>query len=82
MEYEIKFDENNLNQINIFKDGKLQTIIACPFTEKGCDIINFSDKINEGYTFNFDGLIIISSSNSRKIYYRGELLDEVEYELI
>lgn len=74
--YEIKFDKNNSNSIQIFKDGKLLNLIACPPIDKGCDIINFTDKLRSGYTFNFGGLILITTKTDRKIYYKGELIAE------
>lgn len=74
--YEIKFDKNNSNSIQIFKDGKLLNLIACPPIDKGCDIINFTDKLCSGYTFNFGGLILITTKTDRKIYYKGELIAE------
>ena len=76
--YDIKFDENNSNAIIIKKDGKFINMIACPPIDYGCDIINFSDKINDGYTYNFKGLIIITTANDRKIYHKGELIAETK----
>mgnify|MGYP003511443016 CR=1 FL=1 len=76
MDYDIKFDKNNSNAIQIFKDGKPINSIACPPIEKGCDIINFSDKLCKGYTFNFDGLILITTIKDRKLYYKGDLIAE------
>lgn len=73
-EYKIHFDPNNSNAILIFKKGKLHNMIACPPCQEGCDIINFSDKIDNGYTFNFDGLILITTKKIRKIFYRGNLI--------
>jgi hypothetical protein len=73
-EYKIRFDSNNSNIILIYKKGKLHNMVACPHCQEGCDIINFSDKINRGYTFNFDGLILITTEKIRKIFYRGNLI--------
>jgi hypothetical protein len=73
-EYKIRFDPNNSNAILIFKKGKLHNMIACPPCQEGCDIINFSDKIDNGYTFNFDGLILITTKKIRKIFYKGNLI--------
>lgn len=78
MKYDINFDNNNPNCIIIKKDGKNVTMIACPPIESGCDIINFSDKLNEGYTHNFKGLIIITTPSERKIYHKGKLLAETK----
>lgn len=78
MDYEIKFDKDNSNAIHIFKNNKLYNMIACPPIEKGCDIINFSNKLSEGYTYNFDGLILITTKTDRKIYYKGDLITETK----
>lgn len=74
MVYDIKFDVNNPNMIIIKKDDKIVNFIACPPIETGCDIINFDCKINSGYTYNFDGLILITNKEERKLYYKGELI--------
>lgn len=78
MGYNIKFDENNSNTILIFKNDKLINIIACPPIKRGCDIINFSDKLLSKYTFNFDGLILITTKKDRKIYYKEDLITEIK----
>jgi hypothetical protein len=74
MEYDITFDKNNSNMIIIKKDDKIVTFIACPPIDKGCDIINFDGIINKGYTYNFDGLILITNIEERKLYYKGDLI--------
>jgi len=78
MEYFIKFDENNHNCIIIFKDNIIWKMIACPPIEKGCDIISFNDNLSEGYNYNFDGLILITSKKFRKLYYKGDFIAQVE----
>jgi hypothetical protein len=60
--------------IIVKKDDKVVTFIACPPIDKGCDIINFDCKINNGYTYNFDGLILITTPDDRKLYYKGDLI--------
>jgi len=82
MDYEIKFDINNSNTIHIFKNGKWINSIACPQIDNGCDIINFSDKLYNGYTFNFDGLILITTKTDRKIYYKGDLIAKTKRKVI
>jgi hypothetical protein len=72
------FDKNNRNFIKIFKNNKLQHMIACPPIENGCDIINFSDTLSKGYTHNFDGLILITTNYDRKIYYKGKMIAETK----
>lgn len=82
----IKFDKKNSNALIIKKDGKVINYICCPPSKSGCDIISF-DKPLRRYTHNFDGLIIITSQikflwfwkTSRKVYYKGILLDSILY---
>lgn len=76
MEYDIRFSKNNSNLIHVFKNEKLIYMLACPPIEKGCDIINFSDTKENGYTYNFDGLILITTKEDRKLYYKGDLVAE------
>lgn len=76
MNYDIKFDKTNANAILIYQNDKLINMIACPPIEKGCDIINFDDKLNEGYTSEFDGLILITTKEKRELYYKGDLIAE------
>ena len=75
MDYEIKFDRDNFNGIIIKQNNKLVTEIACPPIEKGCDVIDFNNTLIRGYNFDFDGLILITTSTHRKIYYKGDLID-------
>lgn len=74
MNYQVKFDEHNSNAIIITQNGKLITMVALPPIEKGCDIINFSDKLSKGYTFNFDGLVLITTKGARHLYYKGDII--------
>lgn len=76
--YRIKFDDKNSNAIHIYENNKLMHMIACPSIEKGCDIIDFSRSINKKYTHNFDGLILITTKNDRKLYYKGDLIAETK----
>lgn len=70
----ITFDKTNSNCILIHKEGRLINAIACPPIKNGCDIISFGDKLDEGYTYNFDGLILMSTEKKRKLYYKGYLI--------
>ena len=72
--YNISFETNNPNAIRITKDKKLICMISCPPCENGCDIINFDDTLNDGYTFNFKGLILISNPLERRIFHKGFLI--------
>lgn len=82
MDYKFEFDKYNSNSLRVFKAGKLYHVIACPPTEKGCDIINFSNKLRKGYTFDFDGLIVMTTKDSRKLYYKGDLVAETKLKTI
>ncbi len=73
-QYDIKFDNNNSNKIIVKQDGKIINTIVCPPTEKGCDIIDFSENRNRGYIYDFDGLVIITSNSKREIYHKGDLI--------
>ena len=44
--------------------------------------VNFSDKLYNGYTFNFDGLILITTKTDRKIYYKGDLIAKTKRKVI
>ncbi len=78
MKYDIKFDKTNANCIIIKENDKTINYIACPPIKKGCDIINYDDILNKGYTHNFEGLIIITTKEKRELYYRGELIDSIK----
>lgn len=76
--YIIKFDEINSNMIIISEGKRLITTIACPPIEKGCDLINFNGTVSKIYTFNFDGLILITTKEERKLWYKGGLIAETK----
>lgn len=83
MNYDIKFDKKNSNLIIIKKDGKVINYICCPPCKSGCDIISFNAQVNNGYTYNFDGLIVMTSQvglkTTKKVYYKNVLLDSILY---
>jgi hypothetical protein len=79
--YNIYFDEKNPNGIMIRdkETNRIISVIACPPISSGCDIIHFGDKkINEGYTYDFGGLIIITTPEKREIYHKGILIAETK----
>jgi hypothetical protein len=78
MDYDIVFFKDNSNAIEIFLNGKSIYVLVLPPTDKGCDIINFSDTLCKGYTYDFDGLILITTKSDRKIYYKGDLVAETK----
>ena len=76
--YDIKFNVNNPNCIIVKESGKVINYIACPPIKEGCDVINFEKKpLQVGYTYNFDGLAIITDETKREIYYKGKLIDKI-----
>jgi hypothetical protein len=75
---DIKFDKDNSNVILFIKDGKRINSIACPPIKEGCDIINLSGNIYNGYNFNNDSLILITTEIDRKLYHRGILIAEIK----
>jgi len=78
--YNIYFNGSNSNAI-IIKDkdtNRIITMIACPPISNGCDIISFDNKICEGYTYDFGGLILITSPEKRELYHKGILLAEAK----
>lgn len=79
-EYDIYFAEDNSNCLIIKKkkDGKIINMLACPPIENGCDIINYGDKIDKCYTFNFKGLILITTNRKRYLYRQGILISETK----
>jgi len=76
MKYDISFDKDNTNCIIIKLEGKIHNYIACPPIENGCDIINFDGKLYPHYTYDFDGLILITTEHKREIYHKGILIAE------
>ncbi len=78
LKYDISFDKSNANCILIKElNGKPVTYIACPPIKNGCDIINFEDKLKD-YTYDFNGLIIITTEEKREIYHRGFLIAQTK----
>ncbi len=76
-DYKFELQENALNILNINDKGKHELIntIVIPPVEYSTDIIPFDHKITEGYTFDFEGLVIITTPNDRKLYHRGKMID-------
>jgi hypothetical protein len=72
---DIKFSKDNSNCIEIYeKGGKMITFCVLPPVDYGCDIISFNNKLNEGYTYNFGGFIVITNPSKRKLYHEGRLI--------
>lgn len=78
MKYNFEFDKNNCNLLKIYYNGKLIQLITCPPIDNGCDIINFEDNLNIGYNYNFSGLILLTTIDDRKLFYKGMLVTETK----
>ena len=61
------------NSLKIETDS-FHTFIALPPTLNGCDVIPMSDKIESGYKYQFDGLVVMTKPNERQVWHRGEIL--------
>jgi len=96
-EHTIKFrlDKNNKNAVNLKQKQEnkdIKTWITIPNGFNRTDIISH-DKIDKGYSYDNDVILIISSEETRKIYYlsmlqleynikSGEIIYENKYEHI
>jgi len=79
--YDFEFDKKNSNVVIIKKKGenKIHQMFVCPPIENGCDIINFSgSKIDCHYEYDFDGLILLTTKDNRKLYHKGNLIAEIK----
>lgn len=77
-DYKIEFSKDNPNVLQFIKDDKVVSIICCPPTLNGCDIIGFGEEIHSGYQFDFKGLIVVTNSDEttiyREVYHMGKLV--------
>ena len=83
--YIFTFDSRNSNSLLIKnkENGRIIKMITCPPIKNGIDIININDEvINNGYTYNFKGFIIITTPYKRKLYCEGKLLAKTRRNLI
>lgn len=74
MDYDISFDPNNRNLIIVKKNGKIITMMSCPPTENGCDVIDLFYQMNSSYTYNFQGLVVMTVNRERTIYHKGSII--------
>src|ERR1035437_7750308 len=73
----IRIEFKHRNAINFYNlKGDLVYFLSLPPSNEGCDIITLTP-IN-GYIFNFDGLVILTTYDNRELYYKGELLAQSE----
>ena len=73
--YKISFNSINKNVIDIYNmDDRYITSIVCPPCENGCDIIRYDSVVCIGYTYKFDGLLLITTDGCRNLYYDGKLI--------
>ena len=80
-----KLSKKNQNQIflsQIQNDEEITSRILIPpsYGEKLRIDILTSEKISAGYTYDIDGIIILTENKHRKIYYDYEL--KLEYDLV
>jgi hypothetical protein len=78
MDEMVRFDPDNSNCIQVIRKGKIVNTIVCPPINKGCDVINISNKPLEGYVYNFDGIVIVTDEYSRKMFYKGSFIDKIK----
>jgi hypothetical protein len=74
----MQFDKTNKNCLLFFKESKLIYMLALPPVKKGCDVINLSPFLSNGYTFNFEGFILITTEKYRKVFYKGDLALQIK----
>jgi len=76
-DYKFEFEKENPNSLVIRNksSNKIVKLIACPTITNGCDIIDFFGyNFVKGYNYNFDGIVLITSEEIRKVYYKGLLV--------
>jgi hypothetical protein len=63
-------------------NGKIVYFLSLPPCKFGCDVISL--KHLNAYTYKFDGLIIITTRFTRKLFYKGNLIAQInkQYEKI
>jgi len=73
---EIAPDNNNLLIFKKNKDDRIpHYLLAMPPRKNGCDIINiYQHELCLGYTYNFNGLVVITENYKRKVYCEGILV--------
>jgi len=74
MKYTVKFERRDL--IEIHEKGKFITRVVIPPITEGIDIINFGTKAEKEYTFDFGGMVVITTKSCRKIYHKGQVIAE------
>lgn len=65
---------NHRNSLRLETEDGYYTFIALPPTLNGCDIITMGDKIESGYKYKFDGLVVMTKPNERQVWHRGDIL--------
>jgi hypothetical protein len=76
--YRVAFDRTNSNSLIFSQGGKIIKVVNCPPVDNNCDIINFADYTSpQGYKFDFSGLVLITDTELRQLYYKGMLVDMI-----
>ena len=86
LDWSCKFNENNINSL-IFYDNteKKKTVIAIPSGKNRIDILSFEKystfklKTFEGYMYDFNGIIIVSTHTCRQVIHRGTIIAESKF---
>lgn len=74
--YHIRFDRTNSNNLLISQNGNEPAVIACPITNKECDIIDLTNYTNpDGHLLTFSGVTLITDNELRSLYIREKLVD-------
>lgn len=72
------FDTNNKNLL-IFEDKKeRKSYIAIPPGNNRIDLIDASVVKLGGYLYKFNGIVVITSNNTRLVFHKGVLLTEIK----
>lgn len=58
------------NTLNIEYEGRQESVVVPP-ANNGIDIIDFGMKKNKGYTFDYKGIVVITTEGKRSVYYKG-----------
>ena len=75
--YIISFDHRNAISIKDKETNRLITCIACPPKDYGCDIISFDEKLIQGYHYDFEGFILITTPDKRELYHKGKIIASI-----
>lgn len=72
--YSFSFGKRNPNCFTIEKAGNTVHMVCTPPVERTCDIFRLGNPVNTKYEFDTDSIVIIRNGNTRRAYYKGELV--------